>query len=84
MIQPLSHSDTADHPNTASSLDNLADCYWEQERYTEAKTLWERALSIYQQRLGAQHQATLDARENYTSLLRSMGQNEETTLLEPD
>src|SRR6266480_4279956 len=45
----------AEHPNTAASLDNLADLRMEQGRYAEAEPLYQRALAIRERRLGPEH-----------------------------
>jgi hypothetical protein len=47
-----------DHPSTASSLNNLAELYGAQGKYTEAQALAQRALTIFQNKLGAQHSHT--------------------------
>ncbi len=41
------------HPDTATSLNNLAGLYQEQGKYEEAEPLYERALAISEQELGA-------------------------------
>ncbi len=47
-----------DHPSTASSLNNLAELYGAQGKYTEAQALAQRALTIFQSKLGTQHSHT--------------------------
>jgi tetratricopeptide (TPR) repeat protein len=42
----------AEHPDTATSLNNLALLYWRQGRHQEAEPLYQRARAIYEQQLG--------------------------------
>ena len=44
-----------DHPNVAASLNNLAELYHAQGRYTEAQTLYRLALGIWEKTLGPEH-----------------------------
>ncbi|GAC1364770.1 MAG: hypothetical protein NVS2B12_20870 [Ktedonobacteraceae bacterium] len=44
--------------------------------------LYKRALIIYKQRLGEKHPNTVVVRENYASLLRVLGRDEEAAALE--
>lgn len=44
-----------DHPSVALNLNNLANLYKLQGRYSEAEPLYRRALSIYEQQLGSDH-----------------------------
>ena len=44
-----------DHPDVATSLNNLAELHRAQGRYGEAQPLYERALAIYEVVLGAEH-----------------------------
>ena len=48
----------AEHPSTATSLNNLALLYERQGKYEQAEPLYERALQIYEQQLGAEHPST--------------------------
>ncbi|MFM6245123.1 MAG: tetratricopeptide repeat protein, partial [Dolichospermum sp.] len=43
------------HPDVATTLNNLAGLYYNQGRYTEAERLFIRALSIYEQQVGENH-----------------------------
>ena len=49
------------HPDTASSLNNLANLYWRQGKYEEAEPLYQRALAIREQALGPNHPDTATA-----------------------
>src|SRR5205085_2206622 len=59
---------SSDHPHTARSLHELAKLYSIQRRYTEADSLFQRALTIREQKLGADHPDTLATRERYAAL----------------
>ena len=41
-----------DHPDVATSLNNLANLYWSMGRYAEAEPLYRRSLEIREKRLG--------------------------------
>ena len=45
----------SDHPNVATSLNNLAMLYTAQGRYAKAEPLYKRALAIYEKTLGPDH-----------------------------
>jgi len=66
----------ASHPETASSLNNLAALYTKQGKYGQAEPLYERALAICEQVFGSQHPTTQTIQANYTSLLEAMKQSE--------
>jgi tetratricopeptide (TPR) repeat protein/nucleoside phosphorylase len=55
----------AEHPNTATTFNNLAELYRAQGRYSEAEPLYRRALAIKEQLLGADH---LDMAVNLNNL----------------
>jgi tetratricopeptide (TPR) repeat protein len=63
----------ADHPETASSLNNLATVLADQGDLDGARTLYERALSIRQARLGADHHDTGHSLNNLATVLRAQG-----------
>lgn len=48
----------------------------------EAKSWYQRALTIYEQALGQYHPSTMEARKSYATLLREMGRQDEAALLE--
>ena len=62
------------HPDTATSLQNLAALYYQQEKYSQAEPLMQRALSILEQTLGHKHSTTQRIRANHAALLKEMGQ----------
>ena len=63
----------ADHPSTATSLNNLAELYRAQGRYPEAEPLYKRSLSICEQQLGADHPHTASSLNNLAGLYRVQG-----------
>ncbi|MEG5015820.1 MULTISPECIES: tetratricopeptide repeat protein [unclassified Microcoleus] len=63
----------ADHPATATSLNNLADLYRAMGRYPEAEPLLVRALSIWEQLLGPDHPQTALSLNNLAALYYAMG-----------
>jgi tetratricopeptide (TPR) repeat protein len=65
------------HPDVATSLNNLAGLYESQGRYDEAETILHRALEIYQQVLGDNHPNTLTVCENLAQLPAKVSNNPE-------
>jgi tetratricopeptide (TPR) repeat protein len=63
----------ANHPDTATSLNNLAGLYRSTGRYTEAEPLYVRSLAIREKELGANHPDTATSLNNLAGLYRSTG-----------
>lgn len=63
----------ASHPDTATSLNNLALLYHEQDKYAEAEPLFQRALAIREQILGPQQLDTATSLNNLAHLYESQG-----------
>ncbi len=63
-----------DHPNVATSLNNLAELYKAQGQYDKAQPLYERSLGILEKVLGKDHPSTKTVRENYEILLEEIKQ----------
>ena len=61
-----------DHPDTASSLNNLAELYKSQGEYAQARPLLEKSLAIWEKVLGPDHPNTKQVRANYGYLLAEM------------
>ena len=64
------------HPDTATSLDNLASLYQIMGQYEKAEPLHLRALSVREEQLGENHLSTADSLNNLASLYQIMGQYE--------
>jgi hypothetical protein len=63
----------ADHPDTASSLNNLAGLYRAIGRYNDAEPLYLQSLQITEQQLGADHPDTARSLNNLAELYRAIG-----------
>ena len=61
------------HPDTATSLNNLAALLEAQGDYAAAKPLYEQALAIRKAVLGERHPDTADSLNNLAELLRRRG-----------
>lgn len=62
-----------EHPDTASSLNNLAELYRNQGRYAQAEPLFQRALAIREQVLGPEHPNTAASFNNLAALYYNQG-----------
>lgn len=62
-----------DHPNVGSILNNLADLYRMQKRYSEAEPLYQRALAILEQQLGGDHPDVARTLNNLAEVYRQQG-----------
>ncbi len=67
-----------EHPNVATSLNNLAALYRAQGQYAQAEPLFQRALKIWQISLPADHPNLATGMANYATLLENLGRKEET------
>ena len=56
------------HPDTATSLNNLAALYDRQGQYEQAESLYQRALTIREQQLGPLHPDTAQSLNNLGEL----------------
>jgi tetratricopeptide (TPR) repeat protein len=63
----------ADHPGTATSLNNLAKLYDSQGKYAEAEPLYKRALTIREKAFGADDPDTATSLNNLAELYRAQG-----------
>ena len=61
------------HPNTATSLNNLALLYDNQGLYSQAEPLYKRALAIREKALGPDHPSTATSLNNLAVLYNSQG-----------
>jgi tetratricopeptide (TPR) repeat protein len=62
-----------DHPDTAESLNNLANVLQDQGNFDRARALFERALAIREMRLGPDHLDTALSLDNLATVLRDQG-----------
>jgi hypothetical protein len=70
-----------DHPDVANSLNNLAELYRTQGRYSEAEPLYVRSVSICFQSLGQDHPHTQTVLGNFATCLSQALQNGQQTEL---
>jgi tetratricopeptide (TPR) repeat protein len=63
----------ANHPDTSTSLNNLAGLYRGMGRYVEAEPLYLRSLAIREEQLGANHPDTAASLNNLAGLYESTG-----------
>ena len=72
-----------DDPRVASTLEKLADVLLDQERYSDAEPLYERALAIQEKRLGPGHEDLATLRRNLVDCyLKQGGQRKADQLYE--
>ena len=71
-----------EHPNVATSLNNLASFYYVQRKYAEAEPLYRRALAIFEKALGPEHLDVARSLENYAKLLRTTNRKAEAAKME--
>jgi tetratricopeptide (TPR) repeat protein len=72
----------AEHPDTLTSMGNLASTYQSQGRWKEAEELKVRVMELMQRVLGAEHPDTLTILGNLASTYRSQGRWKEAEKLE--
>jgi Tetratricopeptide repeat len=72
----------ANHPSTATSLNNLAGLYESTGRYLEAEPLYVRSLQIAESTLGVDHPNTKTIRENLEILQQELSETGIATLNE--
>ncbi|HEY4033613.1 MAG TPA: toll/interleukin-1 receptor domain-containing protein, partial [Ktedonobacteraceae bacterium] len=65
-----------EHPEIATTLNNLALLYCDQSKYEQAEPLYQRALTITEEKLGAEHSSTATIVDNLANLYRSQGKYE--------
>ena len=70
-----------EHPDTLTSVNNLASLYESQGRYGEAEPLYLRALAASEKVLGPEHPDTLGSVNNLAGLYQSQERYEEAELL---
>ena len=65
-----------------TSLNNLAELYYNQGRYAEAEPLYRRALAKWEKALGPEHPKVATSLENSAALLRATDRADEAEKLE--
>ncbi len=63
-----------DHPDVATTLNNLAEIYRNQGRYAEAEPLHKRSLEISEKAFGPDHPDVATSLNNLAELYRNQGQ----------
>ena len=63
---------TAEHPDVAMTLNNLAVLCKAQGRYPEAEALYRRALAIFELSFGPESLKVITCRNNHATLMRMM------------
>ncbi len=72
----------SNHPDVATSLNNLALLYKTQGQYAPAEPLYKRALAINEKALGPDHPHVANSLENLAALYRATKRYEEAETLE--
>jgi hypothetical protein len=62
-----------DHPDVATSLNNVAGLYCTQRQYAQAEPLYKRSLAIMEKTLGPDHPEVAQSLENLAALYRKTG-----------
>lgn len=70
-----------EHPHIASLLNELAECYRWQGKYTEAEPLYQHALRIWKQQLGPEHPKVASLLTGLASLYKDLGRYTESESL---
>jgi tetratricopeptide (TPR) repeat protein len=78
----LAESFGADHPNLATSLNNLASLYYAEDRFNAAEPLYLRALEIWKTSLGPDHPNVAKVLINLAALYRAKGDAAEADRLD--
>ena len=71
-----------DHPDVATSLNNLAELYRAQGQYAQAEPLYKRSLAIWEKALGPDHPDVALSLENMAGLHRKTGRESSAEELE--
>jgi tetratricopeptide (TPR) repeat protein len=75
--QPAKPEASLDLSPDINDLNKLARSYHEQQRYTEAESLYQRALAISEKALGPEHPGTAATLNNLAVLYRELGRQAE-------
>lgn len=74
----------ADHPNTLTSMANLASTYRNQGRWADAEALWVQVMETSKTKLGADHHLTLTSMNNLAFTFKGLGKVKEAFSLIQD
>jgi Tfp pilus assembly protein PilF len=66
-----------DHPEVATTVNNLGHLLWLQKRFVEAEPYFRRALGISEKTLGPQHPSTAQYLSNLEAALSAQGKHDE-------
>ena len=72
----------AEHPDTLTSMANLASTFWNQGRWKEAEELEVQTMETFKRVLGEEHPSTLTSMANLASTYRNQGRWKEAEELE--
>jgi tetratricopeptide (TPR) repeat protein len=72
-LELIKHRLGAEHPNIATSLNNLALLYYATGRFSEAEPLVQEALELFQRQLGVEHPDVATSLNNLAGLYRATG-----------
>ncbi|OIQ99009.1 tetratricopeptide repeat protein [mine drainage metagenome] len=70
-----------DHPEVATSLNNLAAIYVHQGKYAQAVLLYKRSLTIYKKALGVRYALASAGENKFARLAKTAGTDQKTTVL---
>jgi tetratricopeptide (TPR) repeat protein len=62
-----------EHPDVASSLNNLAELYQDQGNYSQAEPLFQRSLAIWEKVLGKEHPQVVESLNGLAGLYQAQG-----------
>ncbi len=71
-----------DHPDVATSLNNLALLYYTQGQYAQAEPIFKRSLAIWEKALGLDHSNVAMSLENLAALYRKTDREKVAEALE--
>ncbi|PIG87103.1 kinesin light chain, partial [Aspergillus arachidicola] len=70
-----------EHPDTLTSMNNLASIYWNQGRWKEAEELGVQVMELYKQILGPEHPSTLTSMNNLAYTWKRLGKVQDALAL---
>ena len=64
-----------EHPSTATTYNNMAGVYYSQGNYEKALDYYEKALKIFEEKLGSEHPYTKSVRGNLEETKKALTSN---------